>query len=35
MTKSRGGGHTETLEFHTVSGADIIDQFGYRECPAR
>lgn len=27
------GRHMETLAFHTVSGAAMIDRFGYRECP--
>ena len=27
------GHYMETLEFHTVSGAAIIDKFGYKECP--
>ena len=27
------GHYMETLEFHTVSGADLIDRFGYKECP--
>src|SRR6266550_4565492 len=25
------GGHTQTQAFHTVSGADLIDRFGYKE----
>jgi hypothetical protein len=25
----------ETLAFHTVSGRDIIEKFGYRECPKK
>lgn len=29
------GHYMETLEFHTVSGAAMIDRFGYRECPKR
>ena len=29
------GGHMQTLAFHTVSGADMIQKFGYRECPRR
>ncbi|MDB5576445.1 MAG: hypothetical protein JWR80_1621 [Bradyrhizobium sp.] len=29
------GRYMETLEFHTVSGAAMIDRFGYRECPRR
>lgn len=28
-----GGGYMNTLAFHTVSGAEIIQKFGYRECP--
>lgn len=27
------GHYMETLAFHTISGAAIIDKFGYRECP--
>ena len=27
------GHYMETLEFHTVSGAEMIDRFGYKECP--
>jgi hypothetical protein len=27
--------YMDTLAFHTISGADIIDKFGYRECPRR
>jgi hypothetical protein len=27
------GHYTETLAFHTISGAAMIDRFGYRECP--
>ena len=27
------GRYMETLAFHTVSGAAMIDRFGYRECP--
>jgi hypothetical protein len=26
-------GYMKTLAFHTISGADIIGKFGYRECP--
>jgi hypothetical protein len=29
------GGHMTTLAFHTVSGAAMIDRFGYKECPRR
>jgi hypothetical protein len=29
------GGHMNTLAFHTVSGAAMIDRFGYKECPRR
>jgi hypothetical protein len=25
--------YMDTLEFHTISGRDIIRKFGYRECP--
>ena len=25
--------YLETLDFHTISGSDIIQKFGYRECP--
>jgi hypothetical protein len=27
------GHYMETLAFHTISGAQIIDRFGYKECP--
>ena len=27
--------HMDTLEFHPISGADMIRKFGYRECPKR
>ena len=27
------GHYMDTLAFHTISGADIIRRFGYRECP--
>ena len=27
------GHYMETLAFHTISGAAMIDRFGYRECP--
>lgn len=27
--------YMDTLAFHTISGADIIDKFGYKECPRR
>jgi hypothetical protein len=27
--------YLETLDFHEISGADMIGKFGYRECPAR
>ncbi|HEX8663223.1 MAG TPA: hypothetical protein VF744_04260 [Beijerinckiaceae bacterium] len=27
------GGHMNTLAFHTLTGADLIQRFGYRECP--
>jgi hypothetical protein len=29
------GRYMETLAFHTVSGAAMIDRFGYRECPRK
>jgi hypothetical protein len=29
------GGYMKTLAFHTVSGADMISKFGYRECPKK
>src|SRR3954465_10122745 len=29
----KDGGHLDTLEFHTVPGAVMIDRFGYKECP--
>jgi hypothetical protein len=29
------GHYTETLAFHTISGAAMIDKFGYRECPRK
>lgn len=29
------GRYMETLAFHTISGRDIIDKFGYKECPRR
>jgi hypothetical protein len=29
------GRYTETLAFHTISGAAMIDRFGYRECPRK
>jgi hypothetical protein len=25
----------DTLEFHSISGRDMIQKFGYRECPKR
>ncbi len=25
--------YVDTLEFHTISGRDLIDKFGYRACP--
>jgi len=28
-------GYMSTLAFHTVSGRDMIQRFGYRECPRR
>ena len=27
--------YMDTLAFHTISGADMIRKFGYRECPKR
>ncbi len=27
--------YMDALAFHTISGADIIDKFGYRECSRR
>lgn len=27
------GHYMETLAFHTISGATMIDKFGYRQCP--
>ena len=27
--------YVDTLAFHTISGSEIIDKFGYRECPKR
>jgi hypothetical protein len=27
--------YMDTLAFHTISGADIIDKFHYKECPKR
>ena len=29
------GHYMDTLAFHTISGADMIRRFGYRECPKR
>ncbi len=29
------GGYMNTLAFHTMSGADMISKFGYKECPKR
>jgi hypothetical protein len=29
------GGYMETLAFHTIPGATMIDRFGYKECPLR
>jgi len=26
------GGHVKTMAFHTLSGGDLIDKFGYKEC---
>lgn len=28
-------GYVDTFTFHTISGRDIIQKFGYRECPRR
>jgi hypothetical protein len=30
-----GNHYMDTLEFHAISGAAIIDKFGYRECPRK
>jgi hypothetical protein len=27
--------YMDTLEFHSISGRDMIQKFGYRECPKR
>jgi hypothetical protein len=27
--------YMETLAFHAISGSDLIDKFGYRECPRK
>src|SRR5215475_5081908 len=27
--------YMETIEFHAISGRDLIEKFGYRECPRR
>jgi hypothetical protein len=27
--------YVDTLAFHTIPGSEIIDRFGYRECPKR
>jgi hypothetical protein len=29
------GGYVETFDFHTISGRDIIQKFGYRACPPK
>jgi hypothetical protein len=29
------GHHMDTQEFHTLSGGELIDRFGYRECTTR
>jgi hypothetical protein len=29
------GGHMSTHQFHVLSGAAMIDRFGYKECPRR
>jgi hypothetical protein len=26
------GGHTQTQTFHAISGSELIDRFGYKEC---
>jgi hypothetical protein len=26
------GGYTQTQAFHAVSGAELIERFGYKEC---
>ena len=31
----KAGGYMDTLAFHTIPGATIIDRFGYKECPRR
>jgi hypothetical protein len=28
-------GYVDSFEFHTISGKDIIQKFGYRECPKK
>jgi hypothetical protein len=28
-------GYTDTIAFHSISGRDLIQRFGYRECPRR
>ena len=30
-----GNHYVDTLAFHTISGSEIIDKFGYRECPRK
>jgi hypothetical protein len=27
--------YMDTLEFHAISGRDLIQKFGYRECPKK
>jgi hypothetical protein len=27
------GGYTQTQAFHSISGGEMIDRFGYKECP--
>lgn len=31
----QAGGYMNTLAFHTIPGATMIDRFGYKECPRR
>ena len=28
-------GYVDTFDFHTISGKDIIQKFGYKACPAK
>lgn len=32
-TYLRDGGHMNSLEFHTISGREMVRRFGYRACP--